>query len=71
MIVKPAYRVYIVTGFVVSGWFYFMFGRIKIPSEIMNKWEAMPIPTKDLKTIYFGLELWRRIKQIFKRNKSC
>ena len=67
MSVKPFYKVYIVTGFILSGWFYFIPGRIKIPDPTIKKWEAMPIPEKQLKRMYFGLELWRKIKQIFKR----
>ena len=67
MDIKPKYIVYIVSGFIVSGWFYFIPGRLKIHPETIKKWEAIPIPEKKIRPIYFRLELWRKIKQLFKR----
>ena len=59
--VKPPYRVYIITGFVISGWLFFFPGIIKLPDEHAVKWKAVQIPPKKLKYIYIGLEVKRKI----------
>jgi len=67
MKIRPPYRPYFITGFILSGWLFWFVGKIKIPNENVRKWEAIKIPDKDVMRIYFWLELKRKIKQLFKR----
>jgi len=65
--VKPPYRVYIITGFVLSGWLFFFPGIIKLPDEHAVKWKAVPIPRRKLKYIYIGLVVKTRIVKLIKK----
>ena len=66
MKIKPPYRPYMITGFVLSGWLFWFGGGIKLPDERVKKWNATKIPDRALKRVYFWLELRRKIKGIFK-----
>lgn len=56
------HRVYSITGFVVSGYLFFIPGIIKLPDENIKKWEMVKIPCRILKPVYLWLEFWRRLK---------
>jgi len=66
MKIKPTHRVYIGTHFIVSGHLFYIPGIIKLPDENIKKWGHVEIPGKDLKRVYFWLELKRKIKGLFK-----
>jgi len=65
MKITPPYRPYIITGFILSGWLFWCVGKIKLPNETTKTWEAIRIKNKDLKKVYFWLELKRKIIGMF------
>jgi len=66
MKISPPYRPYIGRHFILSGYIFWFVGKAKIPSEQIKRWEEIKIANKDLKRVYFWLELQRKIKGFFK-----
>lgn len=59
-------RPYIITGFVLHGWLFYLPGFVKLPDPDAKKWEAVMLPKWQVRLNYVGLELIRRMKGLFK-----
>lgn len=64
--IPVSHRVYLITGFVVSGYLFYVPGSVKLPNENIKKWEVVKLPTKSLKPLYIWLEFCRKVKQLLK-----
>ena len=64
--IPVTYRPYIITGFVIHGWLFFLPGVVRLPDPRVKKWAAVVIPRWQLKICYLGLELKRRLSRWLK-----
>ena len=53
------YKVYLVSGFILSGWLFICPTWIKLPDEIIKQFASMKIPDNKIKKIY----AWQMLKE--------
>ena len=68
--VPIAHRVYWVKGFIMSGWFFFMPGCIKLHDGSEIKYSEQQIKDSEVKLVYICLEIRRKLINLFRKVKK-